>query len=209
METIIDNVKDMLSSRGDDLTTFIESEKNYIKRDFYTKTQPKYPFFHTDKTCIIFCIFPDYRKTLFDEIKSKTKTIDEIVESFIENHNDMLNYIIIFANNKKLTTVDKSLLSHFDKYIQKKHGGIFQDFYESSFMFNPTKHELVPDHLKLNIAEIKDVMDKYMVNSRVNFPFILKSDPIAKWLGLKVGDVVEIKHYNVNSGLTYYYRCCT
>ena len=38
---------------------------------------------------------------------------------------------------------------------------------------------------------------------------ILKnSDPIAKWLGLKSGDIVEIDRYNPNSGLTKYYRAC-
>jgi DNA-directed RNA polymerase I, II, and III subunit RPABC1 len=75
-------------------------------------------------------------------------------------------------------------------------------------MFNPLKHELVPPHRKLSITEVKEVMEKYMINSKTNFPYILKNDVIAKWLGLKTGDIVEIKHYNPNSGLTYYYRCC-
>ena len=214
METIIEHVKEMLSLRGDDLTNFIKDEQKYVKKDFYVKTQTKYPSLCTDKTCIIFCLIPEYRKILFDEIKTKTKSvepksIDEIVNTFIDNHDNMLNYIVIFTHNKKLTTVDKNIFLQFDKYIQKHKEGIFQDFYETSFMFNPTKHELVPEHRKLNINEIKELMHKYMVNSRVNLPFILKSDPIAKWFGLKVGDIVEIKHYNVNSGLTYYYRCCT
>jgi DNA-directed RNA polymerase subunit H (RpoH/RPB5) len=207
METIIENVKEMLSNRGDDLTSFIDMEQNYIKKDFYTKTLQTYPHFYTDKTCVIVCILQEYRKNLFDEIKSKQKPLEETVHNFIENHNNKLNYIVILSNTKKLTTIDKGILSQFDKQIQKQ-GGIFQDFYDNTFMFNPLKHELVPPHRKLSITEVKEVMEKYMINSKTNFPYILKNDVIAKWLGLKTGDIVEIKHYNPNSGLTYYYRCC-
>ena len=34
------------------------------------------------------------------------------------------------------------------------------------------------------------------------------TDIIAKWLGLKQGDIVKIDRYNPNSGVYYYYRCC-
>tara|TARA_Y100000389_G_scaffold205110_1_gene263326 strand:+ start:6192 stop:6818 length:627 start_codon:yes stop_codon:yes gene_type:complete len=207
METIIENVKEMLESRGDDLTKFNEMEKDYVNKDFHIKTKSKYPSICTDKTCVIFCVSQEYRKMLFDEIKSKTKSLEELVNAFRENHNNMLNYIVIFHHLKKLNAVEKSTITQFDKYIQKL-GGIFQDFYDTSFMFNPIKHELVPEHKKLTVDETKKIMEKYMMNSKTNFPYILKTDIIAKWLGLKIGDVVEIKHYNPNSGLTYYYRCC-
>ena len=52
-------------------------------------------------------------------------------------------------------------------------------------------------------------MSKYNIKSKSSLPLILKnSDPIAKWLGLKQGDIVKIIRNNKNSGIYYYYRCC-
>ena len=75
-------------------------------------------------------------------------------------------------------------------------------------MFNPTKHVFVPEHIKLTEEEANDVMQKYMIKSRLHMPVILHTDIIAKWLGLKHGDIVKIKRFNENSGVSFYYRSC-
>ena len=51
-------------------------------------------------------------------------------------------------------------------------------------------------------------MTHYNIKSKTSLPIMLKTDPIAKWLGIKTGDIVKIDRYNPNSGLTYYYRAC-
>jgi DNA-directed RNA polymerase subunit H (RpoH/RPB5) len=51
-------------------------------------------------------------------------------------------------------------------------------------------------------------MDKYLIKTKLQIPIIMHSDVIAKWLGLKQGELVEITRYNENSGVSYYYRCC-
>ena len=51
-------------------------------------------------------------------------------------------------------------------------------------------------------------MREYMIKSKIYMPIILHSDPIAKWLGLKQGDIVKIIRYNENSGISFYYRTC-
>ena len=51
-------------------------------------------------------------------------------------------------------------------------------------------------------------MTKYLIKGKLQMPIIQKTDVIAKWHGLKQGDVVEIIRYNENSGKSYYYRCC-
>ena len=77
-----------------------------------------------------------------------------------------------------------------------------------NLMYNPLKHSLVPPHRKLSLEEIQEMMNKYLIKQKSQIPYILKSDPISKWIGLKTGDIVEIERYNINSGLSYYYRCC-
>lgn len=68
------------------------------------------------------------------------------------------------------------------------------------------------EELNVKISEIKfeitDFMREYMIKSKIYMPIILHSDPIAKWLGLKQGDIVKIIRYNENSGISFYYRTC-
>jgi DNA-directed RNA polymerase I, II, and III subunit RPABC1 len=85
---------------------------------------------------------------------------------------------------------------------------MLQFFHLSELQFNPTKHQLVPQHRKLSPEETTEIMTKYLIKSKLHMPIILKTDVIAKWHGLKQGDVVEIIRYNENSGKSYYYRCC-
>jgi DNA-directed RNA polymerase I, II, and III subunit RPABC1 len=85
---------------------------------------------------------------------------------------------------------------------------MLQFFQLNELQFNPTKHQLVPPHRKLSTDETTEIMNKYLVKSKLQMPIILKTDVIAKWLGLKQGDIVEIIRYNENSGKSYYYRCC-
>jgi len=51
-------------------------------------------------------------------------------------------------------------------------------------------------------------MEKYLIKGKVQMPFILQNDVIAKWMGLRQGDIVKIDRYNENSGISYYYRVC-
>ena len=70
------------------------------------------------------------------------------------------------------------------------------------------KHQYVPPHRKLSNDEAKMIMDAYNVKNKLQMPIILHTDRIAKWIGLKQGELVEITRYNENSGKSYYYRCC-
>ena len=52
------------------------------------------------------------------------------------------------------------------------------------------------------------VMETYMLKSKTQFPIIHRTDVMARWLGLKHGDVVKITRYNETSGEYFYFRCC-
>ena len=57
---------------------------------------------------------------------------------------------------------------------------------------NITKHSLVPDHIKLDDEEIKELMEKHSIHSKAQLPLILKDDPIARYYNYKPGDVIKI-----------------
>jgi len=200
IDNIIENLKEMLISRGDNIDEFEEHEAELDRELFYNENSPVN--FHTSDTAIIFGLTKNLRSMIIDDLKKNSLTI----ENFTKKYNGKLNIIIVF-NNDILTTPTISFLNMIDKNLQKK-GGILQYFHINELLFNPTKHQMVPPHRKLTIDETKEIMEKYMIKSKGQMPLILHTDVIAKWIGLKQGEIVEIIRYNENSGKYYYYRCC-
>lgn len=75
--------------------------------------------------------------------------------------------------------------------------------------FNISKHELVPKHeLVSDESEVKEIMEKFMIKSKFQLPIILKTDAMARYLGLKNGDIVKITRVSPTSGEYIVYRCC-
>jgi DNA-directed RNA polymerase subunit H (RpoH/RPB5) len=200
IDYVIQNVKDMLISRGDNIDEFEEHEAELDRETFLNENYPVN--FHTSNTAIIFALTKNLRSSIIDELKKNSGNMD----NYVKKYNGKLNIILIF-NNDILTTPSVSSLSIIDKILQKR-GGMLQYFKVEELLFNPTKHELVPPHRKLSNDEAKNIMDKYMIKSKGQMPLIQHTDVIAKWIGLKQGDLVEITRYNENSGEYYYYRCC-
>lgn len=200
IDTVIDNLKKMLKDRGDNIAMFEENESVINRDEFYNDKSPIE--FQTSNTTIIFALTKKLRRFILDECK----LYEENFNKFIEKYNNKKN-IIIILNNDTISVPILSQINKYDKIIQKL-GGMLQYFQLKQLMFNPTKHELVPKHTKLNTIEITEIMSKYMIKSKLSMPIILHNDPVAKWLGLKQGDIVKIDRYNENSGISYYYRCC-
>lgn len=206
--TMLSYIREMLLDRGDDVALFDEMITQLDKKTLYVSNKTnKLVALFTNNTCILFALTPDYKKQFLDDIKVKTKTIQEMVETFVGKYDGYVNFVIVLSADKSLTVGEKNALQQFDKQLQRG-GGMMHDFNELAFRFNPTKHFLVPPHKKLNHDETKEMMDKMAIKQKSVLPFILRGDPIAKWLGMRIGDVVQIDHYNPNSGISYYYRCC-
>lgn len=199
IDTIINNIKDMLLMRGDNIDEFEEHEVDIDREEFYN--DKNIIEFNTTNTTIIFALTKKLRKNIIDELKEK----DDILE-FVKKYNNKKNILLVF-NNDTISAPILTQLNKFDKILQKS-GGILQYFHIKQLLFNPTKHTLVPEHIKLTSEESQDIMNKYLIKSKLQMPIIAHNDVIAKWLGLKQGDIIKIKRYNENSGLSYYYRCC-
>ena len=86
--------------------------------------------------------------------------------------------------------------------------GFLQLFLARELMYNPNKHFLVPKHEKMSESDIQQLMEDLQLKNKTQLPFIQKSDMIARWLGLKPGDVVKITRYSETSGEYFYYRTC-
>jgi DNA-directed RNA polymerase subunit H (RpoH/RPB5) len=203
IDIINKNIEEMLVDRGDDVLSFREMLLSLNKEDF--ETDKHVINVQTLKTSILYALSKNLRKTIINELKEKLKDSDNINE-FTNKYGGKNNIIIVF-NNESISTAVKSQLNKYDKIFQKN-GGHLQYFSSQQLMFNPTKHEYVPKHTKLTEDEVKEFMKEYLTRSKMHMHVILQNDPIAKWIGLKHGDIVRIDRYNENSGESFSYRSC-
>jgi DNA-directed RNA polymerase subunit H len=71
--------------------------------------------------------------------------------------------------------------------------------------FNLFDHKLVPEHILLNEEEAKELLDEYDIE-REMLPKIKESDPAAKEIGAKPGDIIKIIRKSYIAGETEFYR---
>ena len=74
--------------------------------------------------------------------------------------------------------------------------------------FNILEHVLVPPHRILTESEVTQIMKKYNISDKIQFPDISRFDPVAKVIGLRPGQVCNIIRPSKTSIQSNYYRIC-
>ena len=128
--------------------------------------------------------------------------IIELLDTDILNEGDDLIFIVIDKiNNLEL------FYNLFDKFSNSNNVFI-QLFLIDNLQINITKHVLVPKLKILDNEEKQMVKDTYNIDKIDDFPLILKSDSMAKFYGVKRGDLCEIIRTSETSGIYKSYRYC-
>jgi len=79
-------------------------------------------------------------------------------------------------------------------------------FWYKQMTFNVANHSLVPKH-ELMLPTIKnELKELYFLNRADQLPTLLFNDPVAKWYGMKPGDICKITRENPNVGHSILYR---
>jgi len=193
IETIRRNLKDLLDARGDDVSYIEEHGDAVDPMRYYSEVIT----LDTDRTTVFFVL----SKEKFKEWKVQHEAAEGMVEKYHTK-----NFILVVVEGHISPNVATQLLAR-DKALQLM-GGSLQIFTTKELMYNPLKHTLVPKHEKLSEEEAKSLLEQYMVKHRSHLPIISRNDMIARWLGLKHGDIVRITRHNDTSGTYFYYRCC-
>lgn len=71
--------------------------------------------------------------------------------------------------------------------------------------FDLFKHEIVPKHEILTKEDVKELQKKYRINP-YQIPRIKASDPAAKMIGAKPGDIIKITRESLTAGSSIAYR---
>lgn len=74
--------------------------------------------------------------------------------------------------------------------------------------FNILDHNLVPPHRVMDENETKEIMNKYNITDKNQFPEISRFDPISQVIGLRPGQVCEILRPSKTAIVSKYYRLC-
>lgn len=84
----------------------------------------------------------------------------------------------------------------------------FEMFGLSELQYNVTRHVLVPKHVRIrDPARIVKVLQAYGVK-RAQLPIIHHSDVMCRYLGVEVGDLVEVHRTSPTGGVHVAYRMC-
>ncbi len=125
-------------------------------------------------------------------------------KSYIETA-EFEQYILIVTD--KLTTNNIKSISEFEKKNETQINIQYFDLDET--LFNITKHVLVPKHEVITDEKtISELVERYNIKSKLQFPIILKTDPVARYFGVKPGNLVKITRDSPSAGEYIVYRCC-
>lgn len=173
-------VKEMLGDRNIEIDNLDSISDNEL-----TIMSKKFNIFSLDITPTFKIIYYLNNKFKINDLKKFIEDNDKIIIIFKEKINN-LN----IKNLKELNVVG------------------LETFTIKELLFNISRHDLVPKHEIIDDSEVKEMMDMYQIKQKSQLPIILRTDPMAKYLDVKSGDVVKVTRISPSAGETIVYRYC-
>ncbi|KAG7451059.1 DNA-directed RNA polymerase RPB5 subunit [Guyanagaster necrorhizus] len=172
-----------------DLQTFKEncvSQSGSVDRsqlNFYTNSTSNFE----DQ---IFVFFSDEKSV---GVKSMRKLISILEEKSIQRG------VIVFPGNMT-PTARRVIVAMASQYR-------LEEFSETDLLVNIVHHTLVPRHDVLTPEQKKNLLERYRLKE-TQLPRIQLADPVARYYGLRRGQVVKITRPSETSGRYASYRIC-
>jgi len=141
-----------------------------------------------DPTEQLFVFFPD-------DPKVGIKTIKKYCERMQDEN---ISRAIIVVQQGMTPSAKQSLSDMAPRYI-------LEQFLEAELLINITEHKLVPEHIILTNEEKQELLQRYKLKES-QLPRIQQGDPVARYYGLKRGQVVKIVRPSETAGRYVTYR---
>lgn len=182
-------ILEMLEARGYNISSVRESYSPLELSNIYANASPILIECSEDKTRKVKLFY-------FNHFQFKKH-----MKNFKFQEEDPLVLHILVVTEKINHTILKSSI------VYKTHKLKCQLFYIGETMINISKHILVPKHEILSKKEEQKVLTEYM-STKTQLPWILKNDPMAKFMGLETGQIVKITNASPTNGIYVSYRTC-
>lgn len=140
----------------------------------------------------------------------QTNKYDKMIETIYETIISPTDTLILIHSDTVIFKPSKD--NRIEEYINKmyiKNKYFIQIFGVENFLFNVSHHEIVPKHTIISKEEQRKMLKDNNIISVKNLPTIRREDPMAKYIGMKPGDICKIEFPNLSSGLSVKYRRCT
>jgi DNA-directed RNA polymerase I, II, and III subunit RPABC1 len=206
-------ILDMVERRGYDTGDYqhftIEDINTMMNLWTSTKTAQKYTVTPLDMVCK----HKEEEKYLhvryFFNAKLKVNTVENILNTMIEEEqfNTEEDEVLCIVDEKisNEAMFDNQLDGLFKKMDNKYYTQIFEI---SKLIINIMEHEFVPEHTIISKEEKQKLLERFDIATFTQLPIILKSDPVAKFIGMRRGDVCKIIRPSETSGRYEMYRYC-
>jgi DNA-directed RNA polymerase subunit H len=135
----------------------------------------------------------------------KKQNIEEMIDDLYNLEQILTKEDTLFIIIKE--DMNETLINEL-KHIWEKDGIFIVIQNIKRLQFNILDHVLVPPHRVMTNKEVSDIMLKYNIKERNEFPEISRFDPVAQVIGLRPGNVCEITRSSKTSIKTLYYRVC-
>ena len=158
-----------------------------------------------DMGCAILMYALQHRQQRMSDIKKRLESMvssmvkDGVHHTFVTvTHN--MSEANINAVCKNISAICVQHLGHKRLFMQQ--------FYMRELQYNITKHEMVPRHALVPASQVPGILQKFGIRHKQQLPWICKTDPMSKFLGLRPGDVVSITRPSKQAMEYNVYRVC-
>lgn len=137
---------------------------------------------------------------------TKSRTLEPDIGKVLKfaSENDHTNGIILVIQNKPSDSVMNAVRS----YISNKQNPLLLLFELRHLQFDISSHRKVPKHEIMNEDQINKMSKEFHINDINTLPKIDSQDPMARWIGARPGDVIQVTGLCETSGDNRRYRLC-
>lgn len=115
----------------------------------------------------------------------------------------------LINDEDRILIVFKEKINNLNIKNLKEYEANIEIFLIKELLINISKHILVPKHEIVTDQEIiSKIVSQFQLKSKTQLPIIQRTDPMARYLDIKTGEIVKITRNSPSAGEAIIYRYC-